>query len=105
MMFVYYGYLLPLSTRIGRGLYQDGVWTDSGFMRYTDIGGLAWKGDRDAGAGLAQKTIARRLRVPGVLSAKSGTCCGTRSASTTIEFDAGPGSSSRQARHAGVSLT
>src|SRR5687767_7177178 len=34
MMFVYYGYAFPLSTRIARGFYQDGVWSDSGFMRW-----------------------------------------------------------------------
>ena len=43
MMFLYYGYLLPLSSRITRGIYTDGVWTDSGFMSYGDIGGLTWK--------------------------------------------------------------
>ncbi len=32
MMFIYYGYLLPLSVRMRRGLYHDGIWTDSGFM-------------------------------------------------------------------------
>src|SRR6185369_16033550 len=37
MMFLYYGYLLPLSTRIRRGLYRDGIWTDSGYMPYVDI--------------------------------------------------------------------
>ena len=42
MMFLYYGYLLPLSTRIRHGLYQDGIWTDSGFMPYSEIGGLTW---------------------------------------------------------------
>src|SRR5688500_15457091 len=31
MMFVYYGYAFPLSTRILRGFYRDGVWTDTGF--------------------------------------------------------------------------
>ena len=45
MMFVYYGYLVPLSTRIRYGLYDDGIWTDSGFMRYTDIA------NRDTSAG------------------------------------------------------
>ena len=45
MMFLYYGYLLPLSTRITRGLYTDGVWTDSGFISYRDIG--AFRGSRD----------------------------------------------------------
>ena len=39
MMFVYFGYMLPLSTRITRGLYADGIWTDTGFMPYAQIGG------------------------------------------------------------------
>src|SRR5688572_11530850 len=37
MMFVYYGYAFPLSTRISRGFYQDGIWLDSGFMRWAQI--------------------------------------------------------------------
>ena len=43
MMFVYFGYLLPLSTRITRGLYADGIWTDTGFMPYAEIGGISWR--------------------------------------------------------------
>src|SRR5687768_7256522 len=43
MMFVYYGYMLPLSTKIARGLYQDGVWTDTAFMPYEQIGGFSWR--------------------------------------------------------------
>ena len=30
MMFVYYGYLVPLSVKIGRGFYADGVWAETG---------------------------------------------------------------------------
>ena len=26
MMFVYYAYLMPMSFRIGRGLYENGLW-------------------------------------------------------------------------------
>ena len=66
MMFVYYGYLLPLSTRIKRGLYEQGIWTDSGFMRYAEIGGLTWKGGDTLVLASRQKTLARRLSVPGV---------------------------------------
>ena len=29
MMFVYFGYLVPLSRRIARGFYEDGIWADS----------------------------------------------------------------------------
>src|SRR5437867_12340828 len=43
MMFVYYGYAFPLSTRIARGFYRDGVWADSGFMRWGQISAVSWK--------------------------------------------------------------
>jgi hypothetical protein len=43
MMLLYYVYLGPLTVRIGRGFYRDGVWLDSGFMPYEAIGGLAWR--------------------------------------------------------------
>jgi len=43
MMFVYYGYALPLSRRIGRGFYRDGIWSESGFVPYWKIDGLRWK--------------------------------------------------------------
>jgi hypothetical protein len=34
MMFLYYGYLMPLTRRIGRGFYEDGIWADSTFIPY-----------------------------------------------------------------------
>jgi len=43
MMLVYYGYAMPLSLRIGRGFYEDGIWADGGFVPYSAIGGLAWR--------------------------------------------------------------
>lgn len=43
MMLVYYGYALPLSMRIGRGFYQDGIWAEGGFIPYSRIGGLSWR--------------------------------------------------------------
>jgi hypothetical protein len=43
MMLVYYAYALPLSLRIGRGFYQDGIWADGGFIPYSRIGGLTWR--------------------------------------------------------------
>ena len=36
MMLVYYGYAQPLSLRIGRGFYQDGIWADGGFCPIRD---------------------------------------------------------------------
>ena len=100
MMFLYYGYLLPLSTRIRRGLYEHGIWTDSGFMRYTDIGGLTWKStsakataDEDDTLVIASslKTVARRLRVPGVHLGEVRHYLRDKIGEHAIEFDAGPG--------------
>jgi hypothetical protein len=101
MMFLYYGYLLPLSTRIRRGLYEHGIWTDSGFMRYTDIGGLTWKstsakatpdeGDDTLVIASSHKTLARRLRVPGVHLGEVRHYLRGKIGEHAIEFDAGPG--------------
>ncbi len=91
MMFIYYGYLLPLSARIRRGLYQDGIWTDSGFMNYTDIGGLTWKGDDTLVLASSHKTLARRLRVPGVHLGEVRHFLREKIGDHAIEFDAGPG--------------
>ena len=43
MMFLYFGYAVPLLTRIKRGFYADGIWSDGGFIPYSQIGGLSWK--------------------------------------------------------------
>jgi hypothetical protein len=43
MMFIYYAYLTPLSRRIGRGFYEDGIWADSGFIPYGEVGGISWR--------------------------------------------------------------
>jgi hypothetical protein len=43
MMLVYYAYALPLSLKIGRGFYQDGIWAEGGFIPYSRIGGLSWR--------------------------------------------------------------
>ena len=91
MMFVYYGYLLPLSTRIKRGLYEEGIWTDSGFMRYAEIGGLAWKGSDTLVIASRQKTLARRLNVPGVHLGEVRHFLREKIGAHDIEFDAGPG--------------
>ena len=45
MLLLYYGYLWPMTFRIGRGLYEDGIWTDSRFVPYSQIGGLSWRED------------------------------------------------------------
>ena len=39
MMLVYYGYAVPLSLRIGRGFYEDGIWADAGSSRIRGLAG------------------------------------------------------------------
>src|SRR5687767_1471679 len=69
MMFLYFGYAVPLSTRIARGFYRDGVWSDSGFMPWAHISAVSWKDEGDVTLILIShfKSIARRLQVPGHL--------------------------------------
>lgn len=93
MMFLYYGYLLPLSTRIMRGLYHDGVWTDSGFMAYADIGGLTWKEGTATTLVLASRlrAFARTLTVPGTRLGEVRRVLREKIGERAIEFDGGPG--------------
>jgi hypothetical protein len=67
MMFIYYGYLFPLSTRIARGFYQDGVWSDTGFMPWSEISAVSWKDEGAVTLVLIShgNSTARRLDVPG----------------------------------------
>jgi hypothetical protein len=69
MMLLYYGYAFPLSTRIARGFYQDGVWSDTGFMRWAQISAVAWKEEGGVTLILISRlrSLARRLQVPGDL--------------------------------------
>ncbi len=66
MMLMYYGYAVPLSLKIGRGFYQDGIWADAGFIPYSRIGGLAWKEGEQVTLVLIyrMRAFARRLVVP-----------------------------------------
>lgn len=66
MMLVYYGYALPLSLKIGRGFYADGIWADSGFVPYSHIGGLTWREGEQITLVLMyrMRNFARRLVVP-----------------------------------------
>ena len=69
MMFVYYGYALPLSTRISRGFYRDGVWSDTGFLSWGQISAVSWKEEATITLVLISRLrhIARRLEIPGSL--------------------------------------
>jgi hypothetical protein len=67
MMFLYYGYLVPLNRRIGRGFYEDGIWADSAFIPYDEIGGISWReGPHAVSLVLISRSrnLARRLAVP-----------------------------------------
>src|SRR5262245_18282566 len=67
MMFVYFAYMVPLSRRIGRGFYEDGIWADSSFIPYNEVGGLSW-GEDERSVSLIVisrlRSLARRLAVP-----------------------------------------
>jgi hypothetical protein len=67
MMFVYFGYLVPISRRIGRGFYEDGIWADSGFIPYNEVGGISWREGEDSASLIVisrLRNLARRLSVP-----------------------------------------
>jgi hypothetical protein len=93
MMFVYYGYMLPLSTRIQRGLYVDGVWTDTGFMPYGQIGGISWReGDPPVLVVISRlKMLARHLTVPGPFLGEVRRLLRDKIASHAIAMEGGPG--------------
>jgi hypothetical protein len=67
MMFLYYAYAVPMTARIQRGFYKDGVWSDRGFVPYRGIGGLTWREGKDPLLLLAAQGggTARSLLVPG----------------------------------------
>ena len=66
MMFMYYAYAVPLRLKIGHGFYNDGIWSDTGYVPYARIGGLSWR----EGTGLTlvlidrMRSRVRRLDVP-----------------------------------------
>ena len=93
MMFVYFGYMLPLSTRIARGLYADGIWTDSVFLSFEQIGGIAWRaGEPPTLIILARlRGMARRLEVPTARIGEVRRVLHDKIRSHAIEIDDGPG--------------
>ena len=93
MMFVYFGYMLPLSQRITRGLYRDGIWTDSGFLAYQQIGGIAWREGAAPTLLIISRVraMARRLEVPPTVLAEVRRILRDQISSHAIEMDEGPG--------------
>jgi hypothetical protein len=67
MMFLYYAYLMPLNLRIRRGFYEDGIWADSSFIPYNEVGGISWReGEHHVTLIVISRlrNLARRLAVP-----------------------------------------
>jgi hypothetical protein len=93
MMFVYFGYMLPFSTRITRGLYADGIWTDTGFMRYEHVGGISWRaGEPPTLIVISRvKAVARRLVVPLQALGEVRRLLRDKISTHAIEMDEGPG--------------
>ena len=93
MMFVYFGYMLPFSTRITRGLYADGIWTDSGFMPYEHVGGISWRAGEPSTLVIISrlKSLARRLEVPGKALGEVRRLLRDKISSHDIAMDEGPG--------------
>ena len=67
MMFVYYGYAFPMSTRITRGFYREGVWSDGGFMPWGKIAAVSWREGSVVTLVLIPhfRHVAKSLQVPG----------------------------------------
>jgi len=68
MMFAYYAYLMPLSRKIARGFYADGIWADTTFIPYSQVGGITWREGQSSATLIVVsrlRNLARRLAVPG----------------------------------------
>jgi hypothetical protein len=68
MMFLYYAYFFPMSLTIGRGFYEDGIWAETSFIPYQEVGGLSWReGEHQVTLIVISRlrNLARRLTVPG----------------------------------------
>ena len=68
MMFLYYAYFFPMSLTIGRGFYEDGIWAETTFIPYNEIGGISWReAEHQVTLILISRlrSLARRLIVPG----------------------------------------
>jgi hypothetical protein len=68
MMFLYYAYFFPMSLTIGRGFYEDGIWAETTFIPYNEVGGISWReGEHQVTLIVISRlrNLARRLNVPG----------------------------------------
>jgi len=69
MMFLYYTAAVAMNRAIARGFYADGIWAESGFMTYRQIGAISWREGKDVTLLLTARMrhFARKLVVPGNL--------------------------------------
>ena len=68
MMLVYFAGMLPLRQQIRRGFYEDGIWADTSFIPYHEVGGISWReGEHQVTLIVISRlrNLARRLIVPG----------------------------------------
>ena len=68
MMFAYYAYFFPMSRNIARGFYEDGIWAETAFIPYNEVGGISWRESEDQVTLVIisrLRNLARRLIVPG----------------------------------------
>ena len=68
MMFAYYAYLFPMTRNIERGFYEDGIWAETTFIPYTEVGGVTWRESEHQATLIVisrLRNLARRLTVPG----------------------------------------
>lgn len=93
MMFIYFGYMLPFSTRIARGLYADGIWTDSGFIPYEQVGAVSWRSGEPPTLLVVSrvKSVARGMDVPSPALGEVRRLLRDKISSHDIEMDEGPG--------------
>jgi len=93
MMLVYYVYAMPLGLKIRRGLYEDGIWTDGGFIPYVNIGGLTWR-ESPRGTTLVVlyrwRTFARSVVVPEIVYGEARRVLRDKIATHDIHFTGKP---------------
>jgi len=68
MMFLYYAYFFPMSLTIARGFYEDGIWAETTFIPYNEVGGISWREGKNQATLIVisrLRNLARRLVVPG----------------------------------------
>jgi hypothetical protein len=64
IMSAYFLVMVPLATRIRLGLYEDGIWADAGFIRWEQIGRVAFVENPEILVLLVPHQGSRTFRLP-----------------------------------------